>query len=148
MHHSKTRFSNRVDNYVRYRPHYPDALVKTLEEQRVLQGGSIVADVGSGTGISTELFLKKGYSCIGVEPNRDMRLAAERELRAYPAFTSAEGSAEETGLEENSVDLVIAGQAFHWFDQQASKLEFNRILKTGGHVALLWNKRNTEGSAF
>lgn len=148
MNNSKTRFSNRVENYVRYRPRYPDEIVGTLENHGSLLESDTIADIGSGTGISTQVFLSKGYSCVGVEPNRAMRKAAERQLGNYPSFRSVDGAAEATTLENHSVDLIIAGQAFHWFDQEACKTEFLRILRPGRSVALIWNERNHTGTAF
>jgi SAM-dependent methyltransferase len=142
------RFSNRVQDYVKYRPSYPAALVEHLRNTGALRAGSIVADVGSGTGLLTELFLKAGNQVIGVEPNAEMRAAGEEFLRAYPNFQSTSGQAEQTGLPPASVDLVAAGQAFHWFDRDRTKAEFRRILRPGGHVALIWNERVVERSPF
>lgn len=148
MHNSKTRFSNRVRNYSLYRPSYPKGIVQSLKTEGVLTEATVIADIGSGTGISTRLFLEHGYRCIGVEPNRAMREAAEEQLAAFDRFESLDGSAEATTLPADSIDLIVAGQAFHWFDQSASKYEFQRILKPGKHVALIWNERNDAGSAF
>ena len=148
MHNSKTRFSNRVNNYIRYRTSYPKQIVLDLELDKRLHKNAVIADIGSGTGISTEVFLSQGYHCLGVEPNLEMRAGAERQLEAYAEFESIDGSAEATTLETHSVDLIIAGQAFHWFDQAASKMEFQRILRPGKAVALIWNERNHSGTAF
>ena len=148
MHSSKTRFSNRVENYVRYRPSYPETIVKALLESGALNQNDTIADIGSGTGISTKVFLSQGFTCIGVEPNQAMREAAEKYLSNFPHFQSIDGSAEATTLNNDSVDLVIVGQAFHWFDQTASKVEFQRILKPGKSVALIWNERAHKGTAF
>lgn len=148
MNDSKLRFSNRVVNYVRYRPDYPQQIVVDLELNGLLGKNAIIADIGSGTGISTQLLLSHGYSCIGVEPNKEMREAAEEFLKHFDKFQSVNGNAEETGLDANSVDLVTASQAFHWFDRAASKIEFQRILRPGGKVALIWNERNHTGSVF
>jgi SAM-dependent methyltransferase len=122
--------------------------VLDLELNGYLHKNAVVVDIGSGTGISTELFLSQGYSCIGVEPNLEMRTAGERQLASYNEFQSINGSAESTGLEPESVDLIISGQAFHWFDRIAAKIEFHRILRPGGKVALIWNKRHHTGSQF
>lgn len=145
---STSRFSDRVENYIKYRPNYPPEVISFLTEKGMLLKSSIVADIGSGTGISAELFLKNGNVVYGVEPNEGMRLAAERLLSDYKNFKSVDASAERTGLESGSVDLIIAGQAFHWFDVEASKAEFRRILKPGGMVGLLWNDRKTEVEGF
>jgi SAM-dependent methyltransferase len=143
-----TRFSSRVDAYVKYRPSYPPQLFDTLRDECGWTASAAIADVGSGTGISAELFLKRGNLVHGVEPNREMRLASERLLTAFPKFRSSSGRAEATGLEAQSVDFVLAAQSFHWFDRDACKREFARILRPLGFVLLLWNDRLTEASPF
>jgi SAM-dependent methyltransferase len=135
------RFSNRVDNYIRYRPHYPPGILDCLREDCRLTPASVVADVGSGTGILAELFLRHGNTLYGVEPNREMQAAGERLLQAYTRFHSIAATAEETGLPAGSVDFVTAGQAFHWFDRDRARTEFQRILKPQGWVVLVWNAR-------
>jgi SAM-dependent methyltransferase len=135
------RFSSRVDNYIRYRPGYPDAILDALRNDCGLTADSIVADVGSGTGILTEMFLRHGNVVNGIEPNREMREAAERLLAAYGRFHSVAATAEETTLGDASVDVVTAGQAFHWFNRASARAEFARILKPGGWVSLIWNER-------
>src|SRR5579883_857084 len=110
------RFSNRVDNYIAYRPSYPPAVLDLLNQECGLTPAWIVADVGSGPGNLTRLFLDNGNPVFGVEPNREMREAGERLLHSYPRFVSVAGTAEVTTLADASVDLVVAGQAFHWFD--------------------------------
>lgn len=136
-----SRFSNRVDNYVKYRPHYPEGMLKLLEEEFDINSTHIVADVGSGTGISAEQFIEAGYKVYGVDPNAEMRSAAERNFSGNENFISINASAEDTTLPGNSIDMVIAGQAFHWFDKIGCKAEFKRILKKDGHVFLIWNKK-------
>ncbi len=124
------------------------ALVDDLVAAGALFPGAVVADIGAGTGISSELFLRRGYSVIGVEPNAPMRAAAELRLAREPRFRSQAGSAEETGLPAASVDLVVAAQAFHWFDASRTRTEFRRILKESGQVALIWNARRAAGTPF
>ena len=145
---SKARFSSRVDNYIRYRPGYPRGLVGLLARECGLTPDSIVADIGSGTGLLSLPFLKNGNLVHGVEPNREMRLAGEALLRDHARFHSVAGSAEQTGLPAASVDLLVAGQAFHWFDHARCREEFARILRPGGWVVLVWNYRRHEASAF
>jgi SAM-dependent methyltransferase len=147
---SKTiqRFSTRVDNYVKFRPGYPPGVLDQLTKSCGLESDSIVADVGSGTGILSELFLRKGNQVFGVEPNEPMRTAAEQFLKSYDRFVSIEGTAEQTRLATHSVDLITAGQAFHWFDPAATRIEFTRILKPGGWVALIWNERRLASTPF
>jgi len=142
------RFSDRVDNYVKYRPHYPAEVFDFLETESILLKGSVVADIGSGTGISAEPLLKRGYTVYGIEPNKEMREAAENLLGAFKNFKSLGAIAENTALENNSVDMILAGQAFHWFDKEKCKTEFKRILKPGGNVALMWNDRRTDTTDF
>src|SRR3954447_4559397 len=122
------RFSNRVEDYIKYRPNYPRALVRLLEAECGMTGASVIADVGSGTGILSELFLKNGNRVYGVEPNREMREAGERLLASYTNFVSVDGRAEATTLDDASVDFVTAGQAFHWFDPPRTRREFVRVL--------------------
>lgn len=143
-----TRFSNRVDNYIRYRPSYPESLLQILKTNCGLDENSVIADIGSGTGILSELFLRNGNRVIGVEPNSGMREAAESSLADYAKFESVASTAEETALENDSVDLITAGQAFHWFDRAEAKQEFARILKPAGWVVLIWNERQLDSTAF
>jgi SAM-dependent methyltransferase len=142
------RFTNRVAHYAKHRPSYPLAILDLLEAECDLTSASVVADVGSGTGILSELFLENGNRVFGVEPNKGMREAGERRLNRHPRFTSVAGTAEATTLEDGSVDLVAAGQAFHWFDPERSRREFARIVKPGGCVALVWNWRRKEETPF
>ncbi len=142
------RFSNRVENYVRYRPYYPPAVIDLFRNECGLVRTSVVADVGSGTGILTELFLENGNPVFGVEPNREMREAAERLLKSYPAFHSISGTAEATTLPSQSADLITVAQAFHWFERDKTRMEFCRILKPGGRMALLWNDRDATSLPF
>ena len=145
---STQRFSNRVENYIKYRPGYPVEVVKTLESECGLNHDSIIADIGSGTGILSEMFLRHGNIVYGVEPNREMREAGERLLINYPNFHSIAGTAEDTTLPYAGVDFMTAGQAFHWFDRKKAKVEFNRILKPQGWVVLIWNERLTSTTPF
>ena len=145
---SVKRFDSRVEDYAKYRPTYPSEIIDLLKLECGLAEDSVVADVGSGTGIFSELLLKNGNQVFGVEPNAGMRRTAETVLGNYPRFTSVDGSAESTGLPEHSVDLVVAAQAFHWFDREKTLLEFTRILKTGGWVVLIWNERRLDSTPF
>jgi SAM-dependent methyltransferase len=142
------RFSSRVENYVRFRPGYPKAFLGLLQSECGLNPRSVIADIGSGTGKLTEMFLENGNVVFGVEPNREMREAGERLLKPFPNFTSVEAAAEATTLSKNSIDFIAAGQAFHWFDRDRCRAEFVRILKPGGWVVLVWNDRKTEATSF
>lgn len=142
------RFSDRVQNYVRYRPGYPPAVLDVLREETGLAPAHGVADVGSGTGISARLFLDAGNTVHAVEPNAEMRAAAEAMLGADPRFASVEGTAEATTLPDASVDYVVAAQAFHWFDPPRVRAEWLRILRPGGWMVLLWNARKTDTTPF
>jgi SAM-dependent methyltransferase len=142
------RFSDRVDNYVKYRPGYPPELLDLFKSRLGLHSDSVIADVGSGTGISSRVFLEKGNVVYGVEPNAAMRAAAERELGKYPGFRSVEGRSDETGLPTSSIDFIIAAQAFHWFEPESTRAEFRRILRPGGYVGLIWNERQLDSTPF
>jgi ubiquinone/menaquinone biosynthesis C-methylase UbiE len=142
------RFSNRVDNYVRYRPTYPRGVLDILRDETGLTPSSIVADVGSGTGISAELFLQNGNTVYAVEPNEPMRRAASDRLGNDPRFHCIAGTAEATTLANHSVDYVVAAQAFHWFDAATARAEFTRILKTSGWIVLIWNSRRLATTPF
>lgn len=144
----KKRFSSRADNYSKFRPNYPEDIISYLESEEVLYKDSIIADIGSGTGILSELFLKNGNSVFGIEPNSDMRNAAELLLKKYQNFHSIDGSAECTNMEENSINIITVGQAFHWFDQVKARKEFMRILKPEGYAVIIWNNRKRSGSKF
>jgi SAM-dependent methyltransferase len=145
---SKQRFSNRVADYVRYRPGYPSAVRDVLRAECGLKSGHVIADIGSGTGFLSELFLKNGNRVFGIEPNEAMREAGEEYLASYDGFVSVSGSAEASTLDDASVNFVTAGQAFHWFDQHLSRSEFTRILKPAGWVVVIWNERLTNASSF
>jgi SAM-dependent methyltransferase len=142
------RFSNRVDNYLKYRPRYPSEIIALLEKECALTRDSVIADVGSGTGFLSELFLRHGNRVFGVEPNAEMRAAGERLLADYPNFVSIDATAEATTLRDLSVDFITAGQAFHWFDKEKTRREFQRILKPNGCVVIVWNTFPTGRSAL
>ncbi len=140
---SKKRFSDRVDDYVKYRPSYPEEIINYLEDLNILQGKSIIADVGSGTGILTKLFLDHGNKVYGIEPNTEMRIAGENFLKEFDNFQSIIGSSENTNLPDHSIDLITAGQAYHWFNVEETAKEFKRILKDRNkdNIILIWNTR-------
>ena len=141
---AKQRFSNRAADYVRYRPGYPSELLGVLRKECDLRSDHVIADIGSGTGFLSELFLKNGNAVFGVEPNREMREAGELHLQSYRGFVSVAGSAEATTLPEACADFVAAGQAFHWFEPEKTRAEFRRILRPQGWVVAIWNFREME----
>lgn len=143
-----SRFSDRVEKYVRYRPGYPPEVLQALQSECGLTPSHVVADIASGTGIWTRMLLENGNRVFGVEPNREMREAGERLLNGFAKFASIAGTAENTHLEDHSVDFVTAAQAGHWFDRVLSRREFVRILKPGGWLVLLWNERLTDTTPF
>jgi ubiquinone/menaquinone biosynthesis C-methylase UbiE len=145
---STKRFSSRVEDYLKYRPGYPAEVIGLLTAECALKPGSIIADMGSGTGILSELFLRHGNTVYGIEPNKEMRAAAERLLGDYANFQSIDGRAEATTLPAAGFDLVTAGQAFHWFDQARARPEFVRLLKAHGWVVLIWNERRLDTTPF
>jgi SAM-dependent methyltransferase len=134
-------FSTKVADYLRSRPDYPRALFDELAASCRLSEGSVVADVGGGTGLLTKGLLQKGYRVIVVEPNSEMRQAADRLLGGNTRYSSVAGSAEAMPLASGSTDLVTAAQAFHWFDVPRARTEFLRVLTPQGQVALIWNDR-------
>lgn len=142
------RFDNRVENYVKYRPHYPAEMLDLFCREMNLQKSSVVADIGSGTGISAKLFLENGNQVFGIEPNKLMRKASENYLSKSSNFKTVNGTAENTTLEDKSVDLIIAAQSFHWFDNTETLEEFRRILRENGFVALIWNERRLDSNKF
>ncbi len=145
---AKQRFSDRVTDYARYRPSYPSALLDLLARECGLGSDHVIADVASGTGLLSKLFLVHGNRVYGVEPNAEMRAGGEEFLRGYANFTSINGSAEATTLADLSVDFVTVGQAFHWFDVAAAHCEFRRILKPGGWAVVVWQDRRMEETPF
>lgn len=145
---SVNRFSSRVENYARYRPGYPPGVLEILRSDCGLSKESAIADIGSGTGLLSEVFLKNGNAVFAVEPNELMRATAESLLQSYAHFQSVPATAEHTTLRDRSIDFITAGQAFHWFDRKAAKQEFARILKPEGWVVLIWNARRLDATAF
>src|SRR5438477_686437 len=143
-----SRFSDRVENYVRYRPGYPPGALQVLKDDCGLAPDHVIADLASGTGIWTRILLENRNPVFGIEPNAEMRLAGERLLAGFPKFTSVAGTAEATTLPDHTVDFVTAAQAAHWFHRERARSEFLRILKPGGWLVLLWNERLTDANAF
>ena len=135
------RFTNTVDYYSKYRPSYPEDVLNLLLNECQLSSSSIIADIGSGTGLLSCLFLKYGCTVFCVEPNEKMRESAEHQLCHFPNFHNINGSAEATTLPSDSIDIVTAGTAFHWFDRDKARNEFLRILKNNGYCVLIWNLR-------
>lgn len=135
------RFGGRVADYQRYRPGYPPALVDWLIDAGALAAGGHVVDLGCGTGLLSAVFLDAGLRVTGVEPNAPMREAGQAWLGTRPAFDAVAGTAEATGLPDRCCDLVVAGQAFHWFDPDACRAECLRIAHAPAHAAMIWNER-------
>lgn len=142
------RFSDRAEDYAKYRPHYSHDVVHALNAACGLTPQHLVADVGCGPGMLAEVFLENGNRVIGVEPNREMRVAGEKYLASYPNFSAIDGSAEHTTLADASIDFVVAGQAFHWFRPPEARVEFARILKPGGWAVLVWHDRSMDATPF
>ena len=145
---STERFSERVEAYLAGRPRYPAAIVDHLSGRGALPAQATIADIGIGTGLSAEPFLAAGYRVIGIEPNAPMRAAGAEYLARYSEFDMRDGTADATGLQKASVDLVLAAQAFHWFDAARFRTESLRILRPGGWAALIWNDRDLVGTPF
>jgi SAM-dependent methyltransferase len=146
--HPTTRFSDRVENYVKYRPSYPKEIIPFLEKYYGLKRDSRIADIGSGTGIFSELFLRSGFPVIGIEPNENMRKAAEIKLAGFSGFTSRNHKAEQTGLKTHSLDLITVAQAFHWMEPAQTKKEFFRILKPEEAIDLFFHPMKVKYHCF
>lgn len=140
---NEDRFTGLADIYAKYRPSYPDDFIRYLYSGQGFSQGSVIADIGSGTGILTELLLRENSTVYGVEPNADMRGTAECMLSRYPNYISMRGTAERTGLNASSIDFITVAQAFHWFDRPAFKAECRRVLKERGKVILVYNTRDS-----
>ncbi len=138
------RFSGKAEDYNKYRPKYPEELKTLLVEKLGLTPEKLIADIGSGTGISSEIFLDNGNMVFAVEPNEEMRIMAEQTMDLEENFVSVDGTAENTGLNNKSIDLIFSGTAFHWFDIEKTKKEFHRILKDNGNIVIAWNNRDLE----
>lgn len=136
---NEDKFNNLAENYEKYRPFYPEKYIEEIITKCCLNSDSLVADIGAGTGILSRQFLEKNLKVIGVEPNIDMRKILKK-LEKNKNFKAINGTAEYTKLEDNSVDLIVVAQAFHWFDKEAFKKECQRILKPNGRVWILWNQ--------
>jgi len=141
---NEERFTGKADIYKKYRPTYPKELIEYLYSQVGFSQNSVIADIGSGTGIFSRLLLERESTVYCVEPNEDMRQTAEKDLSEFENFISVNGNDKSTGLQNKSVDFITVAQAFHWFDRQAFKLECQRILKDGGKVVIIWNERDYE----
>jgi Methylase involved in ubiquinone/menaquinone biosynthesis len=141
-------YGDRVDRYVKFRPTYPDEAVSHMLRHRQGAASIDIADIGAGTGILSAQLLRYGHRVFAVEPEEQMRQAAQATLSGCPGFQSVDGSAEATTLPNRSVDLVVAAQALHWFEPTAARREFARILRPGGRAAAIWNERRRIGSAF
>ncbi len=141
---STERFSERVENYRKYRPGYPQQAIDFLYHQLGFSSASRIADIGAGTGIFSRYLLQRGSELLAIEPNDEMRAAAEAALHGFARFRSLKGTAEHTGLEEQSVDYIVSAQAFHWFDLNKAQQEFKRILKPAGKAVLIWNSRQND----
>lgn len=143
---SAERFTNKSEHYSKFRPSYPKEVISYLKKKKTLnlKSSDIIADVGSGTGIFTELLLNNGNLVYGVEPNKEMRKKAEDNLEAYPNFKSIAGTAENTTLKDRSINLITVAQAFHWFDIEDVRKEFQRIIEENGGILLIWNHRRTD----
>jgi SAM-dependent methyltransferase len=142
------RFSGRAQAYASGRPGYPPQIAEHLARELDLAAGAVIADLGSGTGLSSRIFLQAGFQVIGVEPNAAMRAQAEHEMAGTPGFRSVDGNARATTLPDASVDCLIAAQAFHWFDLNATRTEALRILRKPPRAALIWNVRRIQDSEF
>lgn len=143
------RFTSRVADYVKYRPSYPSAAIDFIFEAARLTQNSTIADIGAGTGISTKIFAERGLQKVyAVEPNAAMRAAMRDFLRDFENVEIVEGTAEATNLPAETVELIVAAQAFHWFDRRKFRAEAKRISRKNGLFCLIWNERDLQKTAF
>jgi ubiquinone/menaquinone biosynthesis C-methylase UbiE len=142
------RFTEKADNYTKYRPTYPEEFIEYLAENSGISENCIVADVGAGTGKLTKQLLEKSATVYAVEPNKNMLKSCIAYCKDLKGLFPIDGSSEHTTLSENSVDLITVAQAFHWFNVDNTKTEFKRILKPHGKVVLVWNKRDVQKEGF
>lgn len=139
---NETKFDGMGKIYAKFRPTYPHTFIEYICSNVGINHESIIADIGSGTGILTRQMLEIAKKIFAVEPNNDMRAVAENDLSNYKNFVSVNGTAENTALEKSSVDFITVAQAFHWFDRAKFKAECTRILKPEGKIILVWNSRD------
>lgn len=139
-----TIYSDRGEDYAKYRPSYPTAAIDIILEELGDPSQLTAADVGAGTGIASRLLAERGVRVTAIEPSDSMRHAAE----PHPLVKFSDATAEQTKLPEVSVDLVISCQAFHWFRPIPTLSEFARILKPSGRLALVWNDRAADDEFF
>ncbi len=132
-------YSSKAEKYARYRWSYAPEAIQTILDVTGITAESVVADIGAGTGILTQEFVGQVKRIFAVEPNPEMRAIATRKLAQYPSCQVVDGRSEATTLADNSIDLITAAQAIHWFDPQAAKKEFHRILKPAGWLAICRN---------
>lgn len=141
---SVRRFSYRAGNYDKFRPNYPEALIEYLHASTPIRSDHVIADIAAGTGIFTEQVAAWGNRVYAIEPNPYMRRIASQRLVALDRCILLEGTAESTGLPDDSIDIIVSAQAFHWFDLVRTKAEFRRVGRNSPRVAIVWNLRNTD----
>jgi SAM-dependent methyltransferase len=142
------RFSTRVEAYREHRPRYPREILDVLRRDCALTSQTVIADVAAGTGLLAEVFLENGNRVVAVEPNAAMRAVCEELRCRFPRLRCFDGTAEATGLPEHLVDMITVGQAMHWFDLDAARREFARILRPGGWCVVVYNHRKMRGDGF
>jgi ubiquinone/menaquinone biosynthesis C-methylase UbiE len=142
------RFSNRAADYRLHRPGYPAAVAEMMRDRCGLPTGAAVADVAAGTGLFTKVLVEGGFEVTAIEPNAAMRAACDEDLGGFPNYHSISAPAEETGLPDASVDAITVAQAIHWFDHARARREFARILRPGGWLFIVRNRRVEDGGPF
>jgi SAM-dependent methyltransferase len=142
------RFTSKAEAYARFRPGYPKGVLDELASRGALEKDYLIADIGSGTGLLSDHFIESGHVVYGIEPNAPMREMAEKRFKDRKNFISIDARAEATTLPDRSIDLIIVGQAFHWFEPGPSRVEFKRILRKGRAVAIVWNERQNTSIGF
>ena len=133
------RFTSKADLYDKFRPKYSGEFIDYIYKYLGISDNTVVADIGAGTGILSEEFLKRGSSVICVEPNKKMLEQAKCKLQQFKKVSFINATAENTSIINTSVNIVTVGQAFHWFDKKVFLKECRRILIENGFVVLAWN---------
>lgn len=145
---AKERYTGKERFYQQYRPDYPVEVIKWLKTHCSILPGSVVGDVGAGTGKFSRCLLELDCIVHAVEPNDGMRHVASEFFGNEPRFVALMGTAENTGIATHSLDAIFCAQSFHWFDADRAISEFCRVLKPGKPVCIIWNDLQSDCDSF
>lgn len=141
LHPTARGFDRVAHDYERSRPGYPDAAAALVATRAGIGPDRRVLDLAAGTGKLTRAWVDRGADVVAVEPVGGMRSVLQREL---PGVTALDGTAEALPLPDGDVDVATVGHAFHWFEADRALAELQRVLRPGGHLAVLFNRRDLE----